>query len=70
MKNKITENINDNFKKIFDITINFNLNKDDLFKLMYVSIEKLYPFNSEKIKYLKQNLINGFAQIEENNLLE
>lgn len=37
---------------------------------MYGSIEKLYPFNSEKIKYLKQNLINGFAQIEENNLLE
>lgn len=30
MKYKITEIINDNFKKIFDIeSINFNLNKDD-----------------------------------------
>jgi hypothetical protein len=71
MKNKITQNINDNFKRIFDIeSINFNLNKDGLFKIMNDSIEKSFPINSEKIKSLKQNLFNGFSQIEENNLLE
>ena len=53
------------------ITIKFWYNhKDELFKQIYDSIEKANPFNTKKIKSLEQNLINGLAQIEENNLLE
>ena len=70
IKNKSIGNINDNFNKIDISSINFNFNKDKLFKPIYDFIEKANPFNTEKIKSLEQNLIKGFDQIEENNLLE
>ena len=70
-KNKIIGNLNDNFKKIFDIkSIDFNFDKDELFTSISYSIEKLNPFNLEKINSLKQNLFNGFTQLEEKNLFE
>ena len=71
MKKNIIGNINNNFNKIYDITsINFIFNKEQLFNSIYESIKKLNPFNTEKIKSLKQHLNDGFAQIFEKNLTE
>ena len=70
-KNIIIGNLNDNFKKVFDIqSIDFNFDKDELFNSISGSIEKLNPFNLEKINSLKQNLFSGFTQLEEKNLLD
>ena len=70
-KNIIIGNLNDNFKKVFDIqSIEFNFDKDELFNSISDSIEKLNPFNLEKINSLKQNLFNGISQLEEKNLLD
>ena len=70
-KNIIIGNLNDNFKKVFDIqSIEFNFGKDELFNSISDSIEKLNPFNLEKINSLKQNLFNGISQLEEKNLLD
>ena len=71
MKKSIIGNINDNFNKIFDMTsINFILEKEQLFNSIYESLKKANPFNEEKIKSLKHHLNNGLDQIFEKNLME
>ena len=71
MKNKISENIENNFNKNFNFeSINFNFNKEGLLTQISNSLENSNPFKSDKINFLKENLFNSLGKLEEQNLLK